>query len=208
MAAPVIIPAAVEGMVDDVVVRRLIAFAGGQAGTVYGRNGKQALRQKINGYNRAARHRPWVVLVDLDREADCAPPLRDEWLSDPAPNLCFRVAVRAIETWLMADAETLARFLGVSRTLISGYPEELENPKEAMVNLARRSRRRAIREDMVPRHGSGRPVGPAYTSTLSEYAETYWRLDVATHYSDSLRRALACIRRLVADTRSELSTLK
>jgi hypothetical protein len=35
-----------------------------------------------------------------------------------------------------------------------------------VVELARYSRRRDIREDMVPRPGSGRSVGAAYTSRL------------------------------------------
>ncbi|MCL6508155.1 MAG: hypothetical protein K6T59_14155, partial [Bryobacteraceae bacterium] len=86
------ISAAVEGIVDEAVVRRLIAFTGGHPGPVYGKNGKGALRQKINGYNNAARHVPWVVMVDLNSEADCAPRLFQDWLPTPAPQLCFRVA--------------------------------------------------------------------------------------------------------------------
>jgi hypothetical protein len=38
----------------------------------------------------------------------------------------------------------------------------MTNAKEAMVDLARRSRRRDIREDMMPRSGSERSVGPTY----------------------------------------------
>ena len=197
MSSLVIISAAVEGIIDEAVVRKLIIHPAGQPGTVYGRNGKLALRQKINGYNNAARHSLWIVLVDLDREADCAPPLREAWLPDPAPDLCFRVAVREIETWLMADAETLAEFLRVARRRIPGRPEHSDHPKESMVNLARCSRRRAVREDMVPREGSGRPVGPAYTSRLVEYVESRWRPEVAARHAESLRRAIACVERLI-----------
>ena len=67
-----VIQAAVEGIVDEAVVRRLIAHAGGQVGPVYGKSGKPALRKKIRGYNNAAHFTPWVVLVDLDNDADCA----------------------------------------------------------------------------------------------------------------------------------------
>ena len=197
MSGPVNISAAVEGIIDEAVVRKLITHAGGQLGAVYGRNGKLALRQKINGYNNAARHSLWIVLVDLDREADCAPPLREAWLPDPAPDLCFRVAVREIETWLMVDAETLAEFLRVARRRIPGRPEHSDHPKESMVTLARHSRRRAVREDMVPREGSGRPIGPAYTSRLVEYVESRWRPEVAARHAESLRRAIACVERLI-----------
>lgn len=182
---------------DEAVVRRLILGAGGRLGSVYGKNGKPALRHKINGYNHAAMHAPWLVLVDLNGEADCAPPLVREWLPNPAPQLCFRVAVRQVEAWLMADAETLASYLGVARPRVPLQPEALANAKEAMVNLARFSRKRAVVADMVPRNGSGRSVGPAYTSRLIQYASTHWRPDVAAQRAESLLRAIACIERLI-----------
>ena len=182
---------------DEAVLQRLVEHAGGQTGTVYGRKGKSYLRQRIGGFNQAARHSPWVVLVDLDGDADCAPALCSEWLPDPAPHLCFRIAIREVEAWLLADGATVARFLSVAKSRIPGSPEGLPKPKQFMVNLGRRSRRRAIREDMVPRPGSGRVVGPAYTSRLVEFASTTWRPEVAAERSDSLKRAIRCIRQLV-----------
>lgn len=193
----VTISAAVEGLVDESVVRRLIVHAGGAPGVVYGKSGKHILRQKIDAYNRAARYSPWIVLVDLDSEADCAPPMREAWLPARAPHLCFRIAVRQVEAWLMADGESLAAYLSVARSQAPADPDALAHAKTAMVNLARLSRRPAIRKDMVPREGSGRAVGPAYTSRLIEYAEGRWRPDVAAERSDSLSRAIGCLRRLI-----------
>jgi hypothetical protein len=37
---------------------------------------------------------------------------------------------------------------------------------------------------------------PAYASRIVEFADNNWRLDVAAERSDSLRRAIACLRRL------------
>lgn len=196
MVAPVIITAAVEGITDEAVIRKLILHVGAEPGTVYGKNGKHQLKEKIAGYNNAARNAPWIVLVDLDRETDCAPPLRTGWVPAPARLLCFRGAVRAVEAWLLADADALADFLRVSRKKIPSDPDSLDVPKETMVNLARTSRRKAIRDDMVPREGSGRGVGPAYASRLIEFASSTWRPDKAARQSDSLRRALACLRTL------------
>ncbi len=197
MPTPVVISAAVEGPLDEVVVRRLIACAGGQHGAVYGKNGKDRLRRQIQGYNNAARRTPWLVLVDLDNDAECAPPLRQSWLADPAPFLCFRVAVRQIEAWLLADHEALASYLGVARAKIPPDPESLPNAKDAMVNLASKSRRKDIRTDMVPRPQSGRVVGPAYSSRMIEFVERYWRPEVAAERADSLRRAIRCLRELI-----------
>jgi hypothetical protein len=197
MRGPVIISAAVEGLVDEAVARKLIIMAGGSPGTIYGKNGKSSLRRNINAYNHAARHMPWMVLVDLDREAECAPPLRKEWVSDPAPYLCFRIAVRKVEAWLMADPESLIPFLSVARSRIPPDPENLLDPKIEMVNIARHSRRREIRNDMVPREGSGRSVGPAYASRLIEYVETRWRPEPATKRANSLHRAIGCLKRII-----------
>jgi hypothetical protein len=148
MPEPAVISAAVERLVDEAVVRKVIACAGGQAGPVYGKNGKPALRKQIDGFNHAARHAPWVVLVDLNSDEDCAPPLRQSWLPDPARLLCFRIAVRQVEAWLMADAETLAQYLRVARSAIPRDPETLANAKTEMVNRAWRSRRKDIRTDV------------------------------------------------------------
>ena len=100
---PVLFNAAVEGDLDEVVLRRLMAEAGLPVGSIYGKTGKDHLRKRIQDYNNAARFGPWIVLVDLDRDADCAVSLYRNWLLEPSPNLLFRVAVRAVEAWLLAD---------------------------------------------------------------------------------------------------------
>lgn len=194
---PPAITAAVEGITDEAVVRRLFSHVRAVPGNVYVKQGKPSLRKRLAGYNHAARHAPWFILVDLDRDADCAPPLRQEWLPQPAPMGCFRVAVRAIEAWLMADAEALARFLHVPKSRIPADPEALEDPKVEMVNLARQSRQKAITTDRVARQRSGRAVGPAYASRLIEYAHGPWRPDIAAQRADSLARAIRALRQLM-----------
>ena len=196
----VVISGAVEGSVDEAVLYRLVAHMGATSGPVYGKKGKPHLRQRIGGYNQAARLSPWVVLVDLDHDADCAPFLLTSWLPNPVSRMCFRVAVREIEAWLLSDREHLARFLGVAISRIPLNPEAVDDPKRTMVELARHSRRREIREDMVPRAASGRAVGAAYTSQLIEFVGDTaggWRPEVAATSLDSLDRCLRSLRRLV-----------
>ncbi|MBI3092413.1 MAG: hypothetical protein HYY96_17270 [Candidatus Tectomicrobia bacterium] len=184
----ILVNCVVEGIVDEVVLRRLFASAGAKTGSVYGKNGKPHLLQKLRGYNQAAQHGRWLVLVDLNGDADCAPPFRVRHLPDPARHMCFRVAVRAVEAWLLADMEEFAAFFGVAGSTIPQRPEQLENPKETVVQLARKSRRKDVREHLPPRLGSGRKVGPLYTSYLSEFAAQHWRPGMAARRSDSLRR--------------------
>lgn len=198
MANGVVVSAAVEGVVDEAVVRKLIVLSGATPGTIYGKQGKSSLLGKIAGYNNAARHAPWIILVDLDHDYECAQPLLKRWLPEPAPFLCFRVAVREVEAWLLADAEHLANFLHVRRNAVPAKPEVLDDPKTTMVNLARSSRRREIQEDMVPRQEGGRLVGPAYSSRLIEFVRLFWQPEIAAQSSNSLQRALTCLRNLVA----------
>lgn len=193
-----VVNAAVEGTVDEAVARKLIQHVGAVPGDVYGRKGKAHLKQRISGYIRAASFTPWLVLVDLDRDHDCAPLLKSAWIGGPAPaGFCFRVAVREMEAWLLADAEAIASFLGVRPSLIPTNPETLDDPKAALVSIAAKSRRREILEAIVPHTPGGRAVGPAYSSRMIEYTLKHWRPEIASRRADSLRRTVENLRRLL-----------
>jgi hypothetical protein len=194
-----VISAAVEGTVDEAIVRRIVGHVGGVPGPIYGRNGKAHLRQRLQGYNNAARLSPWLVLIDLNHDETCPPLLRQLWLPHPSLLMCFRIAVREIESWLLADRQRLAEFLRVATSRIPSDPESVDDPKRSIVNIAFSSPRREIREDMVPRSGSGRTTGPAYDSRLIEFVQTQWRPTIAAKLSQSLRRCLDCLRRLVKE---------
>lgn len=187
---------AVEGDLDEALLRRIVNHVGLSLGAVHGRNGKPTLLRSINGYNNAAQFFPWVVLVDLNGDCDCAPACLQQWIPKPTQHMCFRIAVRAAEAWVLADRERIAERLGLALTRIPVNPDALDNPKRELVNLARRSRRRTVRDDLVPREGSGRAVGPLYTPRMIEFIRDEangWRPDQALNISDSLQR---CFRRL------------
>jgi hypothetical protein len=193
-----LVSAAVEGIVDEAILKRISLDAGLALNRVYIAEGKANLLKRLPSYNHAARWQPWIVLIDLDQDASCAPRARADWLPEVEPALCFRIAVRAVESWLFADPSALAEFLRVPIAQIPPQPETVPDPKVAMVNLARRSRRSAIVQDMIPRPGSGRSVGPAYASRLIEFASQRWRPAVARERSDSLERLFHCLARVTA----------
>jgi hypothetical protein len=193
----VVFAVVVEGDTDEAVALRILQHVDVAPGPTYGRNGKTWIRERMPGFVNAANHSPWLVIVDLDSDGDCAPPLIPSWVPPPSPSLlCFRMTVREVEAWLMGDIDTLATFLSVSVGRLSNDPESLSDPKQSMVEIAQRSRKRAIREDMCPRQGSGRSTGPAYASRLIEYASTTWRPDVAAQTAPSLHRTIACLERV------------
>lgn len=63
---------AVEGDVDEAVLRRVLDQAGATPIAVYGKFGKDHLTNKLPAYNAAARYWPWVVVRDLNSDAPCA----------------------------------------------------------------------------------------------------------------------------------------
>jgi len=199
MADPTSVSAAVEGFVDEAVCRRLVIDSGGSLDRIYGRQGVQHLIEKAAAYNAAAAFSPWILLVDLDHRAECAPSFIRSILQTPQPRLCFRVAVRQVEAWLLADQQSIAQYLGVRVGAVPSRPDELENAKQAMIRLASRSRRASVREDMVPAAGSKRQTGPAYSARMIEFARTsgLWKPDVAAANSESLARAIRGIESLV-----------
>jgi hypothetical protein len=192
------VSAVVEGDVDAAVIRRIVSHCGLELSDVHVKGGKQNIRSKIVGYNRAAEFVRFVVLVDLDREYGCAPELIRDWLQERNPGLTFRVAVHSVEAWLLADRQRLAQFLRVNGRLIPDRPEEIVDPKRALVEIARESRNAEVRADMVPRPGSGRAVGAAYSSRLIEFiaAQDGWRPAVAAGVCPSLDRCLRALRSL------------
>jgi len=192
---------AVEGDLDEAVLRRLVEEKGAILDRLYGKQGKQHIEKRLGGYNQAAHRFPWVVFRDLDHDADCAPSLKARCLPNPARYMCFRIAVRTIESWLLADRESIAGFLRVAVSRVPSFPETLDDPKYAMVELARHSRLRDIREGVVPRPGSGRKVGTLYTSQLIEFAQTKWEPETAAQRSDSLRR---CRERIHEPVKSQI----
>ena len=157
----------------------------------HGRRGKQWLRQQIGGYRNASAHAAWFVLVDLDRD-ECPPRLRRDWgAASDERGMCFRVAVRAVESWLLADRDGLARFLGVASAELPDRPDAIPDPKRALVDAARRTRRGGVRNAIVPRPGARQ--GPLYTAALGRFADERWDPAAAAGRSPSLA---SCRRRL------------
>lgn len=186
---------AVEGDLDERVAVRLVEEAGGVVSLVHGRRGKQWLRRQIDGYRYASRQARWLVLVDLDRDR-CPPQLRSDWGVDEDPGgLCFRVAVRSVESWLLADRGGLSRFLGVTAAQLPTSPDRAGDPKKQLLAAAERSRSSTMRDALVPRKNAR--VGPLYSTTLSRFVDRQWDPAAAAERSPSLASCRARLAELL-----------
>jgi hypothetical protein len=162
-------------------------------GNCYKRGGFGYLKKNIAGFNNAAKSMLFLVLTDLDL-GECAPTLLKEWLSVPGHhNLLFRVAVREVESWVLADRGRFAKFIGIRKTLVPTHVDRIDNPKECLINLTRKSRKRNLREDIVPTEGSTAKQGPDYNGRLISFVEEFWNPHEAMHNSPSLERTIKAV---------------
>ena len=164
-------------------------------GAVYGRKGSAYLRQKLSAFNLAARGSAYLMMTDLDRD-DCAPSLISKWFDCDLvdypkrrhPNMLFRIAIQEAESWVMADRERFATFLGVSSSHVPDQLDGICDPKEFLLKLAAGSRSKSLRYDLVPQPGDKRKIGPDYNGRLAQFIHSSWRAVVACSHSASLAR--------------------
>jgi len=101
---------------------------------------------------------PVLLITDLDGK-HCPPEMIVDWLPVPrSPRLLFRIAVRETESWVLADRTAFSRFIGVSVVAMPTAPDELPDPKAALLKLVRKSSKRELKRDILP------PRGPLHRS--------------------------------------------
>jgi hypothetical protein len=127
------------------------------------------IKRNIKAYNNAARYGYYFIVTDLDTKYECAPLLIEDWLSvQRNDQLLFRVAVREVESWLLGDRKNFSTFFSISRKLVPSMPDTLEDPKNTVISLARKSKKRSIREAVVPRDDYA-SIGPGYNFVFQDY---------------------------------------
>lgn len=158
--------------------------------TVYNRGGYGYLKRTINGFNKAATGIPFLVGTDLDRY-ECPPSLIADWLRHPKHhNLLISIAVREVEAWVLADRSNFATFIGLKPSSLPRNVEALPNPKETLIQLVRKSRKKQLRDDICPPPHSTRKIGPNYNAQLGRFVNETWNPALARANSRSLDRTI------------------
>ena len=206
MSDSISIKLAVEDALSEAILRRVLAERPVEyvVGAVYSKGGAGYLKKQAGAFNSAARVCPFVLLTDLD-DHECPPGLVTEWLAGRPKNgsFLFRVAVREVESWLLADLANLRSFLHIRSASAFQAPEGLRSPKEELLKIAADSRVRQTREALVWRDGkSGRlRQGPDYNGTLAQFVVESWSVVTARSICPSLNGLLSALQRLEADFR-------
>ena len=159
--------------------------------------GKSYIQKKINDINNLSIPQPFFILVDMDKES-CAPQLIKQWLKRPCrDNLLFRIAVHELEAWLLADVDGFSHFLQMDYSFINQEiqnPDEIRNPKEKLISLVDRSRKRELKNDMVNKYQTYFRQGSGYNTRLIEFVLSLWNIERAAKKSESLNRSLKALR--------------
>lgn len=189
---------ATEDVVSEAVGEKLAGEAGLRVATPLRKNGGGYLRSKTRSLCEMARWQPVVLLTDLDL-SECPPNLAANWFQHDArpDDFLFRVAVREIEAWLLADRTGIARFLQINPRHVPPEPDTLPDPKRQLVALATRAPRK-IRDDIVPCVGAPSRQGVNYNSRLVDFVRAHWEPTRASIRSPSLYRARHRIAELAA----------
>ncbi len=192
MSDSMLLNLAIEDSLSEAILRRVLAVFGHRfaVANTYSRGGFGYLKKKVEGFNQASAITPFLMLTDLDT-AECAPTLISSWLPRAKhPNFLFRVAEREVESWLLADCFGLAKFLGVSETLVPKRPDDLPDPKRELIAIAKRSRKRDLRESIVPWAGTSAQQGPDYNGALGQFVANNWDPELARKRSRSFDRTI------------------
>ena len=111
----------------------------------------------------------------------------------------LRLAVSEAESWLLADRVAVADFFEIAEKLVTTQPEEEINPKRHLLNLAKRSRNRILRSEIVSATDSSKQ-GAGYNQHLCNFVKTRWSPLRAAPNAPSLKRAIVRLDKLASQT--------
>jgi len=191
---------ATEDELSEAIVLRLVSEVGQPHDEVLKlrRGGDGYLKSKMGSWRQIAARQVMIVLTDLDR-AKCLVEFRSRWIADgPIPSrLVFRIAVREVESWALADHDAMRKLIGAKGKLPIN-PDTLSNPKQTLLAFGQ-AVPKEIRDDLVKQiDGQLRP-GTGYNARLVHWINTSWSPVRAASRSPSLAKARVRIQEAVAN---------
>ncbi|BAI89125.1 MULTISPECIES: hypothetical protein [Arthrospira] len=77
--------------------------------------------------------------------------------------------------------------------MITTDVDDIDDPKQYLINLCRRCRKKALKDAIVPPAESTAKVGKDYNNPLIKFVQESWAIEGAKVNSASLRRAMDVI---------------
>lgn len=199
----------VEDALSAAVARKLVSTRNAQldhrlvfrSGFPAVTGGYGAIKNKCKAFlNMARAGIHTLIFTDLDT-TECACDLIRDWFDIPQsdavdlPSQCiFRVAVREVESWIIADHTAWAKYIGISAVNFSTQPDNLDDPKGHLLNIIRKKGTKKIHREMLPQGATS--IGPRYNDVLCDFVENSWVPERAAKRSPSLERALKALMKI------------
>lgn len=186
---------ATEDVLSEAVADRLIEEENqGIYVSVRVRNqGSGYLKKNIRSFTEIAHKIPLLLITDLDR-TECPATLIDDWCGKTVlpKTFLFRIAVREIEAWLLADRKGFSTFSGVPIDRIPNNPESLDDPKQTLLNIVKQYGKRSVKADIVSTSYSSAKIGIAGVAPISsdtyltyfDISYTLWGTSFSSPYGD------------------------
>lgn len=138
------------------------------------------------------------VLCIADTDGQCPVDLVTQWLPKGKPeNFLLRLAVTEAESWLLSDSRGAADFFGLPIANMPRDPDLLPDAKREVLRLARISKVRPIRQEVVSSLDANKP-GVGYNVHLCRFVFEHWQAARARKKSVSLDRAMTRLAELGA----------
>ncbi|GAB3361877.1 MULTISPECIES: hypothetical protein [Giesbergeria] len=155
------------------------------------------LQSKMSNWKALAKIKPVLLITDLDQVA-CPSEMCEAWLgTTPTPSdLLLRIAVREVESWVLADHDAMRQLMGPKGKLPI-HPDELPDPKSHLLQLAKQASRE-VRQDLVKEKGAVASQGIGYNTRLGSMVASCWSPERAASRSPSLARTRLRLRELAA----------
>lgn len=154
----------------------------------YSRGGYGYIKNNIKAFNNASKGSVYFILTDLDNYS-CPSELIDKWLGlkNRRHNLLFRVAIKEVESWALADVIGFSEYFGVSERLVPRSPDSVNDPKKVLIDIVRKSKKKGFKQDILPVNENAK-VGPNYNSRMIDFVDNKWDINSARDNSESLNR--------------------
>lgn len=151
-----------------------------------GKSGNGYLRSKMASWYQMAHQQVMLVLTDLD-QANCLVDFRSQWLTpNPPANLLFRIAVREVESWVLADHVAMRSLIG-GKGVLPPAPDDLPDPKQSLLKLAKIAPK-SVRQDLLKATDGALAQGLGYNARLTALVNSEWSPQRAAERSPSLAR--------------------
>ncbi|EOO9756527.1 hypothetical protein CXB03_RS23915 [Escherichia coli] len=153
-----------------------------------GKQGCGYLTSNLEKFNNLAALHHVLVVLDLDLKEN-AVTYRSEIenkLRNKHERLKIIIPIREVESWILADRGGLSDYFKISKDRIDRTPDELLDPKEKIITLAKLSKNGVIKRGIPPKAGAAAKVGLPYNTILSTFIRDHWDFRSAMEHSPSL----------------------